>query len=142
MQDRDLPVVLLNDDTLVVRRLDDTTVAARLPDALGTRSLRVLAQDVLDFPIAIELRGFESAGWGPVLSGRVQPLPGWPPSVVGSGASEAVFWNLQSGISVPLPDSLHDPSCSRGVGPSLRRGPCGAGRTGVGGRGASAPWSW
>jgi hypothetical protein len=115
---RGLPVVLLNDDTQVVRRLDDTTVAARLPDLPGTQSLRVLAPDVLDLPIAIELRGFESAGWGPLMGGRVQPLPGWPPSVVGSGVSEAVVWNLQSTITLALPDSLHDPSCSRGVGPS------------------------
>ena len=122
MPDRGLPVVLLNNDTLVVRRLDDTTVAARLPDLPGTQSLRVLAADVLDLPIAIELRGFESAGYGPLLSGRLQVLPGWPPSVVGSGASSAVVWNLQSAATTPLPDSLHDPTCSRGVGPSYPPG--------------------
>jgi hypothetical protein len=120
--DRGLPVVLVNDDTLVMRRLDDTTVAVRMPDLPGTQSLHVLAADVLDLPIAIELRGFESWGEGPLLSGRLQVLPGWPPSVVGSGASSAVVWNLQSAATTPLPDSLHDPTCSRGVGPSYAPG--------------------
>jgi len=116
---RGLPVVLLNGDTLVVRRLDDTTVAARLPDLPGTQALRVLAPDILDLPIAIELRRFENAAWGPLLGGRVQVFPGGPPSVVGSGPATAVLWNLQSGVAGPLPDSMHDPFCSRrGVGPS------------------------
>ena len=116
--ERGLPVVLLHADTLVVRRLDDTTVAARLPDLPGTQSLHVLAPDVLDLPIAIELRGFESAGWGPLMSERLQPLPGWPPSVVGSGFTGAAVWNLHATMATPLPDSLYDPTCSRGVGPS------------------------
>jgi hypothetical protein len=116
---RGLPVVLLNDDTLAVRRTDDTTVVVQLPDLPGTQALHVLAPDILDLPIAIELRGFESAGWGPLLGGRVQVFPGGPPSVVGSGPATAVLWNLQSGVAGPLPDSMHDPFCSRrGVGPS------------------------
>jgi hypothetical protein len=116
--DRGLPVVLLNDDTLVVRRLDDTTVAARLPDLPGTQVLHVLTQDVLDFPIVVELRGFESAGSGPILSGRLQVLAGVRPTVVGTGVTGAVVWNLQTTIGTPLPDSLHDPMCAGGVGPS------------------------
>ena len=116
--ERGLPVVLLNDDTLAVHRLDDTTVAAQLPDLPGTQALRVLAADVLDLPIAIELRGFESATWGPLMNERLQPLPGWPPSVVGSGVTGAAVWNLHATMATPLPDSLHDPACSRGVGPS------------------------
>lgn len=115
-RDRGLPVVVLNADTLAVRRLDDTTVAAQLPDLPGTQSLHVLALDVLDFPIAIELRGFESAGSGPILSGRLQVLPRGPPTVVGTGVRGAVVWNLQSTITTPLPDSLHDPMCAEGVG--------------------------
>jgi len=47
-----LPIVLLNGDTLVVRRLDDTTVAARLLDLPGTQVLRVLAPDVLVVDVA------------------------------------------------------------------------------------------
>ena len=116
-RDRGLPVVLLNADTLAVRRLDDTTVAAQLPDLPGTQSLHVRAPDVLDFPIAIELRGFERTGEGPLLSGRLQVLPGWPPTVVGNGVAGAVVWNLHSTLATPLPDSLHDPTCTVGVGP-------------------------
>ena len=115
-----LPAVLVDCDTLAVRRIDDTTVAARLPDLPGAHTLRVLATDVLDLPIDIRLHGFESFALGPLVPGRVQPLLGWPPAVVGNTLTGAAVWDLRSITAYPLPDTLHDPTCGWGVGPSYR----------------------
>ena len=116
-----LPLVLLDSDTLSLRRIDDTTLGARLPDLPGSHVLRVVDSDVTPIGVTIHLNGFQDASVGPVLEGITQR---WlqPTQVLGNGPTGLRMWDVSTGGTFDFPDSLQNVQCTRGVGPSSTAG--------------------
>lgn len=118
-----LPAVLLDGDSLPVRRIDDTTIAARLPVAAGTFSLRVVRSRDMALLGDVVLHGFRDEVVGPFLSGRVYVLQPGLPLIIGAGNSGAAVVDLRfNTIAQTIPDSVHSPDCVWSVGPSYQPG--------------------
>lgn len=116
-----VPVVLLDADTLALRRLDDTTFVAPLPDRPGPHALRVRSPLVLPLQTTVTLRGFLNSETGPGMSGRTEPGIE-PTELFGSGPDGLRRWNVATGETFDYPDTLHMVADARGVGPGIHRG--------------------
>ena len=111
-----LPVVVLDDQFLGVRRVDDTTVVASAPDRPGPHALRVVASGVDQRAVVVQLRGFVDRVEGPLLSGRTEPGRDVR-YLFGSGPTGLRRWNIHTNKAIDLGDTVHAVSCTRGVGP-------------------------
>ena len=111
----DDPVVLLDGDTLAFVRVNDSTLDVGLPDLPGTRRLHVISPFVLATDVPIHLNGFVSTDAGPMFMGRAVRGAS-PTELYGSGPFGLRRWNVSTGGTVDYPDSMHIPTCSRGVG--------------------------
>jgi len=116
-----LPVVLLDDQFLGVRRVDDTTVVASAPDRPGPHALRVVASGVDQRPVVVQLRGFVDRVEGPLLSGRTEPGRDVR-YLFGSGPTGLRRWNIRTNKAIDLGDTVHAVSCTRAWGRDPRSG--------------------
>ena len=114
-QSAPLPAVLLDADTLSVRRSDDTTLIATLPDLPGPHTIRVASPVVLPVAATLTLRGFVAWRAGPLFSGRTAPGV-TPTTVFGNGPNSLRRWDVSSDAVLDYPDTVHAVACTRGVG--------------------------
>jgi hypothetical protein len=116
-----LPRVRLGADSVAVRRVDDSTVAALVPqDASGILPISVVHEPD-SLPLGnVTLYGYTGTSPGPDLSGFVLPIPGAPtPQFYANGTTGLVRGDARFSTVVSFPDSVHDPYCQVGPGPSF-----------------------
>lgn len=123
----ELPLVLLDSQSLTLSRMNDSTIHARLPDSSGNYDLTVWMRGVARTG-TIRIAGYMGRRTGPQLFGWGLAIEPGAPVVIGGGADSLIRLDLRNGHWVSLP-VMHRSQCLLSPGPSFRAGSVVAGGT-------------
>ena len=113
-------IVTLNGGAVTPVIENDSTLAIAMPELAGDLALEISGTSVELTQLTVHTHGFRSVRAGPPLAGFIEPHPGrFSHYFFGAGPGGLHTVNAMTGaVTATYPQSVHNPLCGRGPGPS------------------------